>query len=154
MAKFNLDDFFEDDIPTGWKCALISNHSHSLSQSEAEMHWMTFTSLSGESDPNWAEFVQAENSFKELFSNLECDIGLYICEQNINGHSPKLASNSISDAISYNVREKRFDAFTSDQFDCVILGNFDLTFPVFISEEQEWGTIENAVLKSGLHLLK
>ncbi|ODR86910.1 hypothetical protein [Shewanella xiamenensis] len=96
----------------------------------------------------------SEKSFIELFEVLEDKFGPLIINQNFGGHKPIEASANLKDAVSKNVREIRLNAFISHNEDIVILGNYDLTFPIYILEDMNWKSVEEEVLKAGLYLLK
>jgi len=153
MQQLNIEDFLGDEIPDGWKSACISIHSHWLTENEASNHWMTFVSLSGENDPNWNDYLFAEKSFVQLFQTLHQEYGLSIIKQNINGRELKLEHGTIDESTIRNIREEQFDAFHSEKLNCVVLGNFDFTFPIYIPEGQDWGIIQEIVGDSGLYVL-
>jgi hypothetical protein len=154
MNKLSLDDFLEDDVPEGWKVACISIHSHWLTKDEASDHWMSFVSISGLSDPNWDSYQVAENNFINFFKYLESEFELYIFRQNINSYSIETISDDIESSVIKNVREDRFDAYFSDILGCVVLGDFDFTFPMYIRIDKSWESIQSAASKFDLYLLK
>ena len=153
MKKLNLDEFLDDAIPKGWKSACISIHSHWLTEEEASIHWMSYVGLSGQSDPNWEQYKSAEERFVQLFKSLHQECGLTIWNQEISDNAIASVSNSIEEVVIKNTREERFDVFYSGSLNLVLLGNFDLTFPIFIPVDHDWSLIHNIALKCGLNVL-
>lgn len=149
------DEFWEDRIvrPEAWHWAAISIHSHWLSQEETEAHWMTFAVLTSQSDRRWGEFMEKEEAFVQLFRILEQDHGLRLwLEKEFQG-TPKGTTSDIAALCRRNVREDKFDLFVSDDLEVVILGNYDLTFPVFKISGRSWDPLRELVNSVGLYLL-
>ncbi|MFO6423056.1 hypothetical protein [Motilimonas sp. KMU-193] len=140
MKPFDIEPFLEGETPNGWQCRYLSIHAKWLSQDEAAKHWMSFAALSsGAYDPNWLDFIAVEQRFINLFTALESQLGLSICRQNINRFGLVEAAKNMEETIRLNVRELRFDAFVSQTSDVLILGNFDLTFPMYTQDTSRCG---------------
>lgn len=154
MHQLKYEDFLQEDVPEGWKSACISIHSHWLSAEEASNHWMSFVTIKGKNDPNRENYLRSENNFIRFFKILDADFGLSVLKQNINNSASSSVSVLSEESVTKNVREERFDAFTSEKLNCVILGNFDLTFPIFIPSGKGWGEIEEVAHKCSLYVLK
>jgi len=150
MSIFDYKRYLDNsEITNGWQPACISIHDHSLSAEEASKHWMTYYSFSGSNDPRWHEFDQAENNFINLFRTLKERYQLEIvdCFQGSDN-----SSRSIDEIVSQNVREANFNVFYSRPLSLTILGNFDLTFPIFLPCNSTLSEVRTIVKTHGLHV--
>ncbi len=110
---------------------------------------MSFTRLRGPDDPYWGEFLHHEHAFVTLFTHLWHAQGLDLCALATTLHSV----DALAAIVRRNVREAQFDCFRSGSTPLVILGNYDLTFPVFLPQRTGWGVLRGWVEAVGLSLL-
>lgn len=135
--------------PPGWRPAAISVHDHWLTEAEAGAHWMSFTALSGASDPRRAEYDAAEAAFMRLCTTLVQGHALTHWTS-VDASAPEGAIDEIWRA---NLREQRSDLFRSNPLGIVIRGGWDLTFPLYLDASADRDVVTDMVRRSGLFLL-
>ena len=132
----------------------LTIHDHWLSEIEAKTHWMSIANFSGnESGEAWSEFRAKETAFVSLFESLKKECGLEIWELGQRFEPYRRSRNDLGTACSENVRERRTDLFRAEKCGFVILGGFDLTFPVYCESEEAWLTLNKSAASFGLYLL-
>ena len=148
-------DFWEvpPALPGNWDSVAISIHSHWLSEAEADAHWMTYACIKSKSDSKWSEFIEKENAFVALFRVLSVEYELTLWDVGERYEDTLPETNDIEVLCRRNVREQQFDLFRSEKLKLVIIGNFDLTFPVFTPHGGGWSKLESLVRSVGLYVL-
>ncbi|MCP3658951.1 MAG: hypothetical protein GY830_00970 [Bacteroidetes bacterium] len=155
FGDFILEDVIENKINNNeFKKYCITIYDHWLNEFEAQEFILSYCEIL-DGDYKLDEYIEYENKYFSFFNRIfqSSEIFTFDYDYDLTKEVNLIKSKKkLGEILQDCLREKRFYNFVIPELEVIILGNYDLSLPVFMKALNV--RIQEMIKEAGLYLLK